>query len=248
MSTEITMQGSGTVGAVSSWSFTEAASPTIAGESNPNVGTLSIAAASTDESKFIVNNAVTITSDEIGEVEGTVSSVTVSGPSASLNVTSALQKFNADFTILPVTGGTMTQAADLLTQLSGTKYCTLNYASGRYWSLQGHSQGFQNDGSPVVYADNTAYKSSTYYSIPMADFLPYVAGSLEFDGGLFASGLFSFTRNRYFSSSSLLGNGIDLSVGRHPIVMYKFDPSVSSFVTLAGGPDDSNTSTGFNIQ
>lgn len=249
MSTEVTMTGSGTIGPVSSWSFTEGASPAVPSSPTPNVGTLSLTAAATDESKFVVNNAITVESDDIGSVEGDVSSVSVGYTAATLNVTSALQRFNADFTILPVTGGTLRQATDLLMQLSGSQYCNLAYQSGRYWSLQGHSQGFDFRGDPVEYVDNTKYTASEYYNNGTGQMEPYVAGEILMDGGLFAAGFFGFpfTRNRYYASTPVLGNGIDLSVGLHPIVAFKFDPSVSASITIAGGPDDSNTSTGFYL-
>jgi hypothetical protein len=247
MSTEVTMTGSGTVGPVSSWSFTEGSSPAVPNAPTPNVGTLTLTAAATEDSKFVINNAITVESDDIGSVEGVASSVSVGYTAATLNVTSALQRFNADFTIFPVTGGTLRQATDLLMQLSGSQYCNLTYQSGRYWSLQGHSQGFDFQGNPVVYADNTQYNASEYYSTVTAQMEPYVAGDIQMDGGLFAAGGFSFTRNRYYATAPVLGNGINLSPGQNPIIALKFDPAISSTIVVAGGPDDSNLSTGFYL-
>lgn len=246
MATSVTVTGSGSVGDVSSWSFTEGVASPVPSEPVPNLGTANVTAVANDESKFSINNDIIIDSDEIGSINGTVSNVGIQGPAATLSMTTELKRFNADFTIPPVTGGTMAAATDLLMQLSGSKFCTLDYDSGRYWSLRGHSAGFDVRGELVQYADNTSYFASEYFIPGPGTFEPYVAGAINMDGGLFAQGGFTLDARGYHAQQ-VYGNGIEMGVGKHPTIALKFRPDVSAKITIAGGPDDSNISTGFKL-
>lgn len=240
---EVTLTGSGTVGDVASWSATEGSSPAVPGQSSAPVGSLTVTAAKTDESKFAVNNQMTFASSSAGETTATVNAVALTAASATLTGTSTLQRFNADFPIQPCQGGTMLAATDMLMQFSGSQYCTLTNPSGRYWSLQGHSAGFDVNNDVVQYSDTSTFVAE--YNAGFAVW--YVRPDLRIDGGLTAS-TFSWngTRGQYYATS-VRGNGVDLSVGSFPHVMFTFDPTVSARVVFAGGPDDSNISTGFYL-
>lgn len=241
--TTVTLTGSGNVGEVSSWSVTEAVAPAVAGDPTPSVGSVSVTAAKTDDSKYATNNDLVLDVPDFGSIDATVSDVSLTAASASLSGTTVLQRFNADFPIQPAQGGTLRAAADQLMQLSGSQYCTLTYPEGRYWSLQGHSAGFDANGAVVEYSDNSGYTIEFNAGFGTT----YVRPAFRIDGGLVAETFtWNGSRGQYYATA-VDGNGMDLSVGTNQHLMFKFDPSVSAQVILAGGPDDSNTSTGMYL-
>lgn len=241
--TTVTLTGSGNVGEVSSWTVTEAVAPAVAGDPTPSVGSVSVTAAKTDDSKYATNNALTLDVPDAGSIEATVSDVSLTAASATLAGTTVLQRFNADFPIQPAQGGTMRAAVDQLMQLSGSQYCTLTYPTGRYWSLQGHSAGFDVNNDLVEYSDQSGYTIAFNSGLSTT----YVKPALVIDGGLVADTFAWNGSRRQYYATNIDGNGMDFGVGTNQHLMFKLDPSVSAQVILAGGPDDSNTSTGFYL-
>jgi hypothetical protein len=121
---KIAMTGSGTVGdIVPGWSVAEYATPVVAGEYAGGTGDVSIAAASRNDSFFIINNDIVSTYTDIDGVEHKVTGVVRGASQQGLNVsfthTTILEKFNAEETIPPLMMGSPWSALDLLTQLNG---------------------------------------------------------------------------------------------------------------------------------
>lgn len=171
MAINVSMDGSGEIGEITpGWSVQEYATPLTIGEYAGGTGQVSITAKAKPESAFIINNDITTSCDNFGVnsvVSGVIRNVSVSGLGASFSHGNTLSKFDAEYSIPPLGAGGVEPAINLMTQLSGSSV-GLKLDSGYYYSLAGHSVGFDANGRQVVstewtgkYSDNFVLKNYT---------------------------------------------------------------------------------------
>lgn len=168
MSVKVSMKGSGEIGEITpGWSVQEYATPLTIGEYAGGTGQVSISAKAKAESAFIINNNATTSCDNFSNnsiVSGVINSVSLSGMNASFSHGNVLTKFDAEYSIPPLGAGGVEPAINLINQLSGNSV-GLRLGSGYYYSLAGHSVGFDANGRQVVpfewsgkYSDNFILK------------------------------------------------------------------------------------------
>jgi len=168
---EIAMTGSGELGPLApGWNVQEYATPVTIGETAGGTGNVSFSAAARDTSLFVINNNITTTEETLGSVQGVVKSVSQTGLNVSVNHNTPLSLFDASQNIPALGAGGMYTVIDLCSQLANRdKLLTLT--DGHFYSLRGHSAGFDSNNDPV-YAVNTdgsytAYDNGTgaYYPV-----------------------------------------------------------------------------------
>lgn len=174
MGVKVSMTGSGEIGEITpEWSVQEYATPLTIGEYAGGTGQVSISAKSKPESAFIINNEITTSCNNFANnsiVSGIIKNVSIAGLSASFSHGNVLTKFDAEYSIPPLGAGGVEPAINLLTQLSGSGV-GLKLDSGYYYSLAGHSVGFDANGRKAVqeewsgkYSDNFVLKNYTNQS------------------------------------------------------------------------------------
>lgn len=164
---------SGSIGEVTpGWSVQEYATPIISGARAGGAGGVSFSAKRDDESGFIINNTLDFTHSELGTVSGTVKSVNLVGPVASISQTTDLAVFDAEYELPGLVTGGVHQTVDLISQIVKRDVRLKSGLSGGFWSLAGHNAGFNSLGEMVDYKEykvdyswigspsNTVYKSS----------------------------------------------------------------------------------------
>lgn len=87
MGLTVAMTGSGTVGDIQpGWSIQEDATPVNPVDASAGTGIVSLVAKSTDTSKFIIDNQITVSHDALGEFNGVITNGSVQGSSVGFNV------------------------------------------------------------------------------------------------------------------------------------------------------------------
>lgn len=168
MAISIAMTGSGSIGDLApGWSVQEFATPLIIGDTTGGTGNVSMSGKANDETLFIVNNGITTTVDGLGSIAGVIKSVSQTGMNASVSHNTEMALFDADLKIPALGTGGVVPAIDLCSQLTG-RDIILQKDTGYYYSLRGHSQGFDSNGAVAVgriwdtyVTDN--YGIKTYY-------------------------------------------------------------------------------------
>lgn len=171
MGIEIQMTGSGELGPLApGWTVQEYATPVTIGETAGGTGNVSFSAAARDNSLFVINNNITTTEETLGSVSGVVKSVSQTGLNVSVNHNTPLSLFDASQNIPALGAGGMYSVIDLCSQLANRdKLLTLPV--GRFYSLRGHSAGFDANNDIVSYVNTdgsyTGYDNGTgtYYPI-----------------------------------------------------------------------------------
>lgn len=163
MGIEIEMTGSGELGPIApGWSVQEYATPVTIGDSAGGTGNVSFSARTTDTSLFVVNNEITTSEENLGFISGTIKSVSETGINTSISHNTALAAFDATKDIPALGSGSIYSALDLCNQLSGRqKYLTL--PEGRFYSLAGHSAGFDFNNNLVTSEVNEVEYQTYYY-------------------------------------------------------------------------------------
>lgn len=171
MGINIEMTGSGELGPLApGWSVQEYATPVVIGNTAGGTGNVTFNAAARDDSLFVVNNNITTTEETLGAISGVVKSVSQSGLNVSVTHNTQLAIFDATTDIPALGAGGVYSALDLCNQLS-TRQILLGLPSGRFYSMGGHSAGFDGIGKlvePIVSDGSyTAYDpgTGTYYPI-----------------------------------------------------------------------------------
>lgn len=165
MGINIEMTGSGELGPLApGWTVQEYATPVTIGETAGGTGNVSFSAAARDDSLFVINNNITTTEETLGSVEGVVKSVSQSGLNVSVNHNTPLSLFDASQNIPALGAGGMYSVIDLCSQLANRdKLLTLPV--GHFYSLRGHSAGFDNNNDVVSYVNTdgsyTGYDNGT---------------------------------------------------------------------------------------
>lgn len=146
MPIEVSMTGSGEIGPVKTgWNVQEFATPVTPGDLAGGTGSVSFSAGAKDDSLFIVNNTITTIEPDLGTVSGVVKSVAQTGLNVNVGHDTQLSLLDAQKTIPALGAGGIVPAVDLCTQLSGRDKL-LGLPSGLFYSLKGHSAGFDVDG------------------------------------------------------------------------------------------------------
>jgi len=94
----IAMTGSGTVGDIASWSINEFTTPTGAGNSSGGIDNARISTGARSSSKFIIDNEVTFSHEDLGEFYGTIDQVEPYGIDAGFDLVSFLRLVNVNVT------------------------------------------------------------------------------------------------------------------------------------------------------
>lgn len=146
----VDLTGIGKIGDVKGdWTITETAFPVVPGDSTGSTTTASLGAVKENTSKFILGQKALVTHPQLGAMPGDVTSV---DPNNSLTVgfavASTMTKLNVERNIPAVASGHPLGAVDLAMQLLGGDNTRpiLTSPSGRFWSLNGHSAGFDING------------------------------------------------------------------------------------------------------
>lgn len=155
--TKITSQGSGSFAKHESWGLNEYATPLVIADGGSQIGDITLSVVRSEDTDLLEGDDITIDNDLLGIAVGRVHTVGMTGPSqASVTADSALHRFLSGRRLLPgIESGLPAAALDVLTQISGTKRQTGPNASDRYWSLQGHSVGFDASGAMVEPSSTT---------------------------------------------------------------------------------------------
>lgn len=163
MSIDISMAGSGTIGEIQpGWTVNEYATPVTPGETSGGTGQVNVAVRAKDDTLFIVNNAITTTEQSLGSVSGVVKAVNQTGLSASFSHNTQLSMFDANLSIPALGAGGVVPAVDVCSQLIG-RDIILNKDIGYYYSLRGHSQGFDSTGAV---AGSKTWNNKVYDLLP----------------------------------------------------------------------------------
>jgi len=240
---EIEMTGSGELGSIApGWNVSEFATPVAIGETAGGTGNVSFNAAAREESLFVVNNDITTTEENLGFISGVVKSVSQTGLNVSITHNTPLSIFDATKNIPALGTGGVVPALDLCFQLSG-KDILLAKDEGYFYSLRGHSAGFDSAGNPVVPVINDGsyiyYNPSTGNNIPTYFREVYGAiwaNSFEVIGNTIWSNYVigdSFSNSRFIPKSRLAFKTI-------------LDEGQTSFAFQAL-PDNSNTGSGQTV-
>jgi hypothetical protein len=224
LATRVTTTGSGSIGDTITWSATEGVASSIPGETSPTVGSINYTGKTQPDSKLLSDSTLNLTTPDAGQVSGTISQVDIAGPATTVTAFGKLEKFNADFDIPPVESGSIFGALDLATQLTGTKRCTLDYDGGVYWSLQGHSVGFDRHNKRVLGSDNSAARGAITAS-PFT--IEYVDRTIDIKNGALAYGFLPDTHGgggasldqAHLYARIVDGNGMDLNSRGTPKAM-----------------------------
>lgn len=248
MGIEIAMTGSGELGPIApGWSVQEFATPVTIGETAGGTGNVSFTAAAREDSLFVVNNDVTTTEETLGSITGVVKSVSQTGLNVSVSHNTTLAIFDATKNIPALGAGGIYSAMDLCNQLSGRQNLLKYYGStvreGRFYSLGGHSAGFNANGELI--AAETVDGSYTKYN--PNDGIFYLNYFRQQYGVIWASA-FDIINNKIWATQ-VSGDAFSNSPGE--------PTSRIAFKTLLDGgnltwgfsglPDDSNTGTGQSI-
>lgn len=103
MAVEVTLTGSGTIGAVEAgWSVTESATPVALGVTAGSVGSVNLSAAATIESVFAIDNGFELQDTNLGTFSGSVIGATVAGAKVTLAAKGQLGALVAPRTVLPM--------------------------------------------------------------------------------------------------------------------------------------------------
>jgi len=149
MGIEIEMTGSGELGPLApGWSVQEYATPIVIGDTAGGTGNVSFNAAAREDSLFVVNNEVTTTEETLGSISGVVKSVSQSGLNVSVTHNTKMSIFDATKDIPSLGAGGIYPAVDLCSQLSGRDNLLIP-TEGYFYSLRGHSAGFNSSGEQV---------------------------------------------------------------------------------------------------
>ena len=97
---------------------------------------------------FVVNNNITTTEENLGSISGVVKSVSQTGLNVNVTHNTSLAIFDATNDIPALGAGSASSALDLCNQLS-TRQILLKDIDGHFYSLRGHSAGFDSDGFVV---------------------------------------------------------------------------------------------------
>lgn len=133
------------------WSVSEFATPVVVSDSGSQIGDITASVIRDADTDLLEGDGITLTNDALGTTSGRIHTVAMTSPStASLSADSALYRFLSGRMRLPgIESGLPAAALDMVMQASGTKRQTGVNAGDDYWSLAGHSVGFDANGQII---------------------------------------------------------------------------------------------------
>lgn len=150
MSIRATTSGSGSFGGIApGWNVSEYTTPVTIGESAGGTGNVSFNAKANDDTLFLVNNEIVTVEETLGTIAGVVTSVSQTGLNASIAHNTKLAALDANLEIPALGAGGVVPAIDIVSQLT-KRDILLTEDTGYFYSLTGHSQGFDSDGNPAT--------------------------------------------------------------------------------------------------
>lgn len=243
MGIEIEMTGSGELGPIEpGWNVSEYATPVAIGETSGGTGAVSFNAAARDNSLFVVNNNITTTEQDLGYISGVVKSVSQSGLNVSVSHDTLMSVFNATENIPALGAGGIVPALDVCNQIA-QRDIMLNADSGHFYSLRGHSAGFDKNGLPVepVISDG----SYIYYNPSTGNFYPIYYR--EQYGSIWAN-QFEVVGDEIWSNyviGDTFSNSVFIPTSRAAFkTIIDAVNDTSTTFTFGFSPDDSNTGSG----
>lgn len=241
MTVEIEMTGSGDVGHLApGWSVQEYATPVVIGETGGGTGNVTLSASARDDSLFIVNNNITTVTD-VGSVAGVVQSVSQTGLNVSFTHNTKMSVFDTVMNIPPLGSGGMYQVVDLCSQMAERDILLAAGKPGYFYSLSGHSAGFDNVGNIAKpYIRKGSY---TTYTPPYGN---HIVSFKEELNTVWAQTFEDIGGKIY--STSMMGDtfGSD-SNNTHSRLAFKLAPNSGAVFNSKGFPFDSDTDSGFII-
>lgn len=165
MSINVEMTGSGELGEIATgWSVQEYATPVIIGTSSGGTGSVSFNTSSREDSLYSINNNITTTDDSLGQISGVIKSVSQTGLSVNVSHDTAISVFDVNSDVPALGAGSVYAAMDICNQVS-KRQVLLTRDTGYFYSLGGHSAGFDSDGnlaySEPLFGTYTDYNPST---------------------------------------------------------------------------------------
>ena len=254
MGIEIAMTGSGELGPLApGWSVQEYATPVTIGETAGGTGNVSFSAAARDDSLFVVNNNITTTEETLGEISGVVKSVSQTGLNVSVSHNTTLAIFDATKNIPALGAGSIYSAMDLCNQLSGRQILIKDYIegstvtprTGRFYSMGGHSAGFNSNGE-LVQAEitNGSYQAYTTTDTTSYFYTEYFRQQY----GIVWANSFNIVNNKIWATH-VKGDAFSNSPGT-PTSRLAFKTLLNGgnvSWSFSGLPNNSNTGTGQQI-
>lgn len=243
MTIEVNMSGSGTLGpVVPGWSVNEYATPVVIGSTAGGTGNVSFSAGARDDSLFVVNNTITTTETDLGQISGVVKAVSQTGLNVSVTHDSLLSKLDV-IRDMPALGSSgMLPVVDLATQITGVEK-RLAASSGVFYSLAGHSAGFDADGDLV--AQTT--RDGVYKEYDRSDGKFYPVYYQEQQGHIWGQD-FSLLGGKVYAENvygDCLSNDLALPVSRVAFKALLNGQDVAFYTN--GLPDSSDISTGYLV-
>ena len=237
MTIKVEMVGSGELGEIQpGWSVNEYATPVTIGETAGGTGDVSFSTSSRPTSLLTVNNNITTIVEEFGAITGIVNNVSRTGLSTSVSHNTQLALFDSDYSIPALGAGGIYPAIDVCSQLSGRDKL-LKYGTGSFFSLCGHSAGFDIDGNIVK--SSVSRKAYQSYSDSIGFYTNYYQ---EESGPIWANG---FTvKNDTIYATSVLGDQFQTStVERSCRIAFKTlidTPGEEVWLRMGRGPMEQN--------
>lgn len=239
------MTGSGELGPITpGWDVQEYAVPVAIGENASGAGSVSFSAAARENSLFVINNNISTTEENLGKVSGVIKTVSQNGINVSISHDTKLSIFDASKNIPALGAGGIVPALDLCGQLAGMDFI-LNIPAGNFYSLQGHSAGFQSDGTNA----ETIVNDGSYidYNPSSGNFFPIYYR--EQYGSIWANS-FEVFGNKIWSQyviGDMFSNSRFIPSSRLAFKTILDSSSQQTRFTFSALPDDSNTGSGQSI-
>lgn len=172
MGTVIENSGTGTFGDVIQWTVNESATPFVVGDTSAGLGDGSLTVKRNDDTELVIDNDLTVVHSVLGRAKLKVNTVNLATKkTAILTTDSIMGQFISGAVKIPgVESGSPYAALDMACQLAGMRRLLTTTTRTGYWSLAGHSVGFDSDGKRIrptgrdrVFAKpNLNYSSSGY--------------------------------------------------------------------------------------
>ena len=240
MGIEIEMTGSGELGDIApGWNVQEYATPVTIGTTAGGTGSVTFNAAALEESLFVVNNDITTTETTLGSITGVVKSVSQSGLNVSVSHNAPLSIFDATQDIPALGVGSIYSALDLCNQLS-TRQVLLDNTTGHFYSLGGHSAGFDEDGFLV----EPVTSSGSYQTYSQQDGRFYTSYFRQQYGTIWADS-FKIINNKIWAThlaGDCFSNNPGIRTSR--LAFETLLDGENVYWSMSAGPDNSNASTG----
>lgn len=153
----------GKIGPLESWNVNEFATPVSPAESAGGAGSIGGSAVDRGNGILIAESASTATHPELGEISGFIKNPSQTGQRISFSQNNKLARFNAVRNMPPMVAASVPGALELALQQTASDDAQLRFTQddGYYWSLSGHTIGY--DGQGVLAAQSEETVTYEYY-------------------------------------------------------------------------------------